>query len=397
MIAITEEKQCCGCGACNATCPVGCIEMVAGTLGAVFPIVDSEKCIRCKRCESVCPMLHAQSLKHSESEQQVFAAYAKDTSVRFSGSSGGIFGVLAKHLISKGYVVYGAGFDDNLKLRCMEAHNEAMLRPLLKSKYLQSDMSSQYKNIRKKLECGEQVFFVSTPCQAAALKRFLGRDYEGLIIVDFLCHGVPSQELFDKCLDYEERHHRYKILDYRFRTKIPKGATPHYFTVQVDKNGHYREITAPYFKSVYYAFFQQYISLRESCYDCIFSEQKRVSDLTIADFHDIEKYTPIINRFDGISTVIVNTEKGDRLLNCVKDELCYHPFVLDRLIADGVLFSQKTQRPARRDAFVEGYTHLDFDTFVRLNIPTAKYAVYGVYYKLPRRIRFLIRKLFNIE
>jgi len=396
VISITEEKTCCGCGACAAACPANCIEMVSGTLGAVFPRVDKEECIECGKCETVCPMLHAKELKHISGEQAVYAAYAKDPKLRHGGSSGGMFGTIAKHLLAKGYRVYGAAFDESLKLRCMSADTEEALAPLMKSKYLQSDLSGTYGQVRQDLQQGKRVLFVSTPCQVAALKRYLSKDYENLITVDFLCHGVPSQEFFDKCRAYEEKKHGCKTLSYAFRTKIPGGATPHYFTVAVQKNGKQKSITKPYFQSVYYAFFQQYITLRESCYDCTFAEQGRVSDMTIADFHDIEKYEPSVNRFDGVSTVIVNTEKGKVLFDGVKDTLWTQPFSMERLIGDKVLFAEKTKRPARRDAFIESYETAEFASFVKQNLNKKRYAIYAVYYKLPKALRAIVRKICHI-
>ena len=397
MIQITEERNCCGCAACAAACPVGCITMAPGTLGAVFPQVDTEKCISCNKCEAVCPMLHAEEAKRPQSCNTVYAAYAKDPAIRNGGSSGGMFGTIAGHLLSKGHRIYGAGFDEELQLRCMHADTLAELAPLLKSKYLQSDLSEAYPLIKEDLHQGKQVLFVSTPCQVAALKRYLGKDYDNLLTVDFLCHGVPSQELFDKCKTYEEEKLGGKIRNFQFRAKIPHGATPHYFTRIFEKNGKVKTETKPYFRSVFYAFFQQYISLRESCYNCTFAEEQRVSDMTIADFHAIEKYVPDINRFQGVSTVMVHTEKGHTLWQEVQDKLWYQLFSLDQLKADRVLFAEKTQRPAGRDRFIKNYETLPFPAFVDRQISKKRYAIYSVYYALPKALRAIVKKLCHLE
>lgn len=397
MICITEERQCCGCGACVAVCPVNCIAMVPGTLGAVFPQVDTKKCIQCGKCNTVCPITHAEEMKKKPADQPVYAAYAKDPLVRNGGSSGGVFGTIAGVLISKGYRVYGASFDEELNLRCTYADTQQELIPLLKSKYLQSDLSGSYSQIREDLQQGKQVLFVSTPCQVAALRRYLHADYENLMTVDFLCHGVPSQLLFDQCKHYEEERFGGRILSYQFRTKIPGGATPHYFTVEQEKGGKKKTVTKPYFRSAFYAFFQKYISLRESCYECTFAEQGRVSDLTIADFHSIERYWAGINRFDGVSTVIVNSETGRTLLECVQDRLWLKPFSVEGLIADGVLFNEKTKRPAGRDRFIADYESLEFPAFVEKNLDKKRYAIYNIYYKLPKAVRSVVKRICHIE
>ena len=397
MIHIAEEKMCCGCAVCSVVCPVDCIAMVTGTLGAVFPRVDAQRCIRCGKCESVCPILHAEETKNIPDEQLVYAAYSKNPETRKSGSSGGVFGVIAENLISQGYRVYGAAFDENMQLRCIYANTAEELIPLMKSKYLQSDVSLAYCQIKEDLEQNRSVMFVSTPCQVAALKRFLQKDYDKLLCVDFLCHGVPSQLFFDKCKEYEEKKHRYNMLSYSFRSKIKGGATPHYFTVTTEKNGKTTTTTKPYFHSSFYAFFQKYITLRESCYECVFSERGRVSDLTIADFHDIEKYVSDINRFDGVSTVILNTEKGKMLFDSIKDKLWLRQFSMEQLLNDKVLFSEKTKRPVNRDKFIEDYENMEFSDFVNHNMDTKRYAIFGVYYKLPKFMRSLVKKLCHIE
>ena len=397
MICIRDEKTCCGCGACAVVCPAGCIAMVPGTLGSVFPQVDEEKCIQCGKCNTVCPMAHADIMKKVPTDQSVYAAYAKDPLVRNGGSSGGMFGTIAAVLLSKGYRVYGAAFDEVLKLRCVYADRLEELTPLLKSKYLQSDPSEAYPQIRKDLQQGRNVLFVSTPCQVAALRRYLQVEYENLLTVDFLCHGVPSQQLFDQCKHYGEERFNSKIISYQFRTKIPGGATPHYFTVEMQKHAKRKQITKPYFRSPFYAFFQKYISLRESCYDCTFAERGRVADLTIGDFHDIGKYDRSINRFDGVSTVIVNSPKGQMLFQEIKPQLWATPFSVEHLMRDRVLFADKTKRPKGRDQFIKDYESLPFSSFVSRNMDKKRYFLYSVYYRMPEVIRCALRKICHIS
>lgn len=398
MICIQEEKQCCGCGACKASCPVGCIEMKMGTLGALIPKVNISKCVDCGKCEKVCPMIHAEQLKKpSALQQEVYAAYARNPKIRFMGSSGGVFGVLANYLINQGYKIYGAGFSDNLKLVCTAAESEEELTPLMKSKYLQCDMSAQFEQIKTDLENNRLVMVALSPCMIAALKQYLGKAYENLLTVDFLCHGVPSQKFFDQCVAYEDQLHQCKTRGYSFRTKIPNGATPHYFTAEVEKNGEIKTVTAPYFKSAFYAFFQRYLTLRESCYDCVFSEKERCSDITIADFHRVGDYVENINRFDGVSTVIVNSEKGREIFESVKNHFWLREFPLQALIDDGVLFAEKTKRPKSRDDFVDSYNQLAFEEFVKCNTPSLKYFLYGLYYHLPRDVRNVLKKLCNLK
>ncbi len=396
MISIQNERDCCGCAACAAACPVSCITMRPSTLGSLFPTVDTDACVNCGRCDAVCPIAGREACEAS-CEQSVFAAYSTDADLRRRGSSGGMFETFARHLLKEGYEVYGAAFDGELKLRTTCATTEAELAPLCKSKYLQCDACDKYAEIAEKLKAGGKVLFVSTPCQVAALKRYLGRAYEGLLTVDFLCHGVPSQELFDRCLAYEDGKNGYRTTAYAFRTKIKNGATPHYLTVTAERKGKQLRRTMPYFRSPYYAFFQQYVSMRESCYDCVFSDRNRPSDITVGDFHGIDRYVSGINRFDGVSTVVVNTAAGKALLDAVRDTLFLQELSLDALMADRTLFVETTKRPKGKDAFIKSYHNDPFDEFVKKNTPRRKYLIYSIYYRLPRPLRAVVKKVCHID
>lgn len=398
MITIQNEKDCCGCSACAAICPTKCIKMEIGSVGALYPKVDIDSCVGCNKCDAVCPMKSVRPTNKITKRQRAYAAYSTNEETRYGGSSGGVFGTIAKCLIDDDYVIYGAGFDERLKLRCLRAENEKEIEQLLKSKYVQSQMDAAYENIRSDLEQGRKVLLVAAPCQVSATLGYLRKKYENLITVDFLCHGVPSQQMFDRCMHYEEEKYGYKILNYSFRSKIKGGTTPHYFTMKIEKNGKQRTITRPYYKSVYYALYQQqYITVRDSCYDCIFSGRERASDLTIADFHAIESYEPTINRFDGVSTVISNTEKGEKLFETIKEFLWYKEYPIEDLICNGVLFLEKTKRPSNRDDFAKDFASMDFKKVVRRYISWTKYCVYDIYYRMPKMIRKFMRGVLNVK
>ncbi len=208
MIKILDEKKCCGCAACVNSCPQKCISMVEKTLGALIPTVDETKCVNCGLCERVCPMLHEDGA--NVGNQQAFAAYSKSPAVREKGSSGGIFGVLAKRVIENGGVVYGAAFDEKLKLSCVPASDLGMLERLYKSKYIQSDLSDAFGTIEADLKSGKQVMVTATPCQVAAVKMYLGKTYDNLITVDFFFHGVPRQCFFDECIKIVDKNNNVK-------------------------------------------------------------------------------------------------------------------------------------------------------------------------------------------
>lgn len=395
MISIINEKDCCGCAACSAVCPKDCITMEKGSLGHLFPVVDKDKCIACGKCEKVCPKIEP-FYNNGQIKQIVYAAYAKDEDIRFSGSSGGIFGIFSEELLDKGYVVYGAAFDENLQLKCTKAETLDELRPLLKSKYLQSDLSKKYHEIKMLLDNGKKILFVSTPCQVAAIKKYLGKEYPNLITVDFFCHGVPSQEFFDRCRDYVEKKRKIVIRSYQFRAKKKHGACPHYFKMEYLKNGSTIIDTKLYFHSPFYLAFQKYINLRESCYECQFAGEKRNSDITIGDFHEIDKYADGINRFDGISTVIINTSVGRQLWNECLGKLNVIEMDLERLKRDKIYFCGGTKRPDKRDEFLKDYSSNSFESLYDKWMNPKAYWKQEIYYLLPKMVRDQIKKYIGV-
>lgn len=188
------HDHCTGCMACVDVCPKKCIHSFVGNDGFRYTEIDNSSCIKCGKCYLACPI--ETSEKHT-SEQHLYAVYAKDSIVRNGGSSGGMFELLAKHFLSQGYAVCGAAFDGNL-LRHRIIDTETELPPLLKSKYIQSDMSGLYGEILSLLKNGKKVFFCGTPCQVSALKNSVSKGLrEGFFTADIICHGVPSQETFN--------------------------------------------------------------------------------------------------------------------------------------------------------------------------------------------------------
>lgn len=394
MIAnLPNMRECCGCGACAAKCSKNAIEMLAaGPLGAVVPIVDEQVCVGCGACGKSCPVLNKQAEKN-DFLQATYAAFSKNGEVRFNSSSGGMFLTFANKCIELGYKVYGAAFDENMKLKCVGADNKGELLLLAKSKYLQSDITDKYAEIEVALKNGEKVLFVSTPCQVSALKSFLNKDFENLLTVDFFCHGVPSQKLFDECLEFEDEKYSRKTREYTFRAKVKNGVTPHYYRIKYEKNGKTCEKTDFYYKSLFYALFQQYITLRDSCYDCAFAKSERASDITIGDFHEIDKYVEGINRFDGVSTVVINSRIGNELWQIIKDELEVYEMDTDKLKKDGTIFCGGTRKPAGRDEFIKVYDSEGLAAVAKRYFGARKYYKQAIYYRMPRSIRSILKKL----
>lgn len=391
MISPNDKSLCCGCGSCSLTCHTKAIKMVEDEVGFVFPRVDKNLCNNCGLCEKKCPVLNHEN--EIDVNHEVYIAHAKDNEIRFMGSSGGMFGLIARNILEQDGVVFGAAFDDNLQLKCTSATTVDELFSLYKSKYLQSDLGDSFLKIRELLNSDRKVLFVSTPCQVYALKLFLDKDYCNLTTVDFVCHGVPSQHLFDKCRSYVERKENISLVNYTFRVKKKNGATPHYYRKEYTKFGKAYSKVLLYTDSPFYYGFQKYITLRDSCYGCRFAFSNRVSDLTIGDFHEVDKYINGINRFDGISHVVINTENGKKLWEKIRNKTVSYELDFNELIDNKELMCGNTVRPANRDQFITDLKNKTFDDVVAIHLDGKKQYVKKLYYSMPKFFRKILKKV----
>ena len=200
MIKIIQKEQCCGCSACLHICPKHSISFREDKEGFLYPQVDTATCIDCGLCEKVCPVLNQ---GEERMPLKVYAAKHADDEIRMKSSSGGIFTLLADQIIDKGGVVFGARFNENWEVVHDYTETKEGLAPFRGSKYVQSNIGNSYKQVEEFLKTGREVMFTGTPCQVAGLKKFLRIDYENLLTVDFVCHGVPSPMVWRKYLAEE--------------------------------------------------------------------------------------------------------------------------------------------------------------------------------------------------
>lgn len=398
MINNLDEATCCGCEVCVHVCPKKCITMNEGTLGARIAVASYDHCIQCGKCESYCPI---RQLEHSQDnlKKQVYAGYCKNSDMRNRGASGGIAPLIAQRLFDVGYEVYGAAFDESNHLRHICAKNQEDLLKIAKSKYLQSTMTAVYASIHQKLKDGDSVLFIGTPCQNAAIHRYIPSQYHSkMVLVDFFCHGVPSQRFFDECLAYEDNVMGVITTAYKFRSKPKRAVSPHYFTkVYKNSKGKEKTVTKLYFNSLFYAAFQKYITLRESCYNCKFSSSERVSDITVGDFHEIDNYISGINRFDGVSRIIINTDKGREVFDMIRDALWIHELDMGELQRNGHGFGEPNARPKDRDKFVALYEHEGIKGLADTFLNHKHYRVNNIYYHFPKAVRKMLMRVIGGE
>ena len=348
------KDLCTGCMGCVDACPQKCVSKYVDVDGFIYTKVDSSKCIDCGKCVSVCPVF---KLNKDMYRQSLFAAYAKDKYVHNRGSSGGVFEVIATYALDNGYYVCGAGFEGTqVKHKIVKNKNDLSI--LLKSKYVQSDTLGIYQSIKNLLISGEKVLFSGTPCQVSALKNYLPDKYlKNIILIDIVCHGVPSQKVFDMYIESLEKKCGGKISQFSFRVKdnIYKHSNGYRYTITKDCKS--RIVNGVYSQSSFYNAFKNYLILRESCYRCRYATTERVSDITLGDFWGIDRYDFDGDNDSGVSLVITNSSKGNALYKSIKENLVSKEFSILHLnhclIRDEVI--PKSREKILNDLMNNGY------------------------------------------
>ncbi len=365
-----EKKDCTGCSACYSICPKGVITMMQDEKGFKYPLIDKGKCVNCRMCAKVCPIKN--SHKNQIENQKVYAAKNKNLDTRLKSSSGGVFGELAKYIIQEqNGCVFGVAFDEEKKAKHIKIEDIKQIKLLQTSKYVQSDVNNTYEEVKNELLKDRYVLYSGTPCQIAGLLSALNNiNKEKLITCDIVCHGVPSPKVFNDYQKVLERKYKSRIKNINFRYKNEKE--PQNFLVEFeDRKKYIKKLSS----DIYYKLFIKNFTLRESCFNCKFSNMNRVADITLGDFWGIKKN---INNFDdnkGVSLVILNTSQGEDIFQKIQDKFeiaesnskdCLQPNLI-----------RPTEMPKKYNNFwmdyiEKGYKHTSKKYILLLNIERVK-------------------------
>lgn len=314
MTDISKEVKhhlCTGCAACAMSCHHSAITMQADKRGFMHPIVEKSKCNDCKLCVNICPQIN---IKDNHNDVIAYAAYNLNEKLRLSSSSGGIFTLLAQYVIEYGGVVYGAAFNEEWKVEHIKAEDIETLNRLRKSKYVQSDPKATYGEAKDDLNRGRLVLYSGTPCQIAGLKKYLRKNYDNLVCVDFVCHGVPSPALWKKVLNQIcHKRANLELIDVDFRSKKYGWNNPHIrfiFSDGINEN----ELIFKFSEHNYTRLFDQGISLRQSCYHCQYRRIEHPSDITLGDCWHWKELCPEMNDDKGLSIIMTQNFKGEEFL-----------------------------------------------------------------------------------
>lgn len=348
MIDVVNKNCCCGCTACYSICPQNCINMAQDNEGFLYPEVELEKCIHCNKCERVCPALK----NRIKSEEKLSGGYVvrhKDQNILDSCSSGGFVNSVLLFLNNQGYYICGASFDEDFGVRHTIIPPNGNPAIFSSSKYVQSDLNTTFIAIKELVENGDKVCFVGTGCQVDGLILFLGKNYENLVTIDVVCHGVPSPLIWNKYKEYLENKYKSKICNVNFRDKSLGYQTP---CIRVDfENG--RKYLHTGRTDIMLKSFFTHASLRMSCFNCPSKGVNRVSDLTVFDcWNSMELIGIDDNR--GFTAVIAHSVIGNEIVSGIKDSCLVFEIPVDQLIparGGGMVMNSAKYNPIREHYF----------------------------------------------
>ncbi len=325
-MSITKFKECANCGACYNMCTQDAI-FVNDEKTFYRVMVDKDKCIECGLCEKICPI----NVETDTPQIQTQAYFGKhiDKDVVASSSSGGAFAAFSKIILEESGIVFSAGYTDDFKRVVFKNTDETPLHTLMRSKYVESSVNTAFRQIENELSKERKVLFCGTPCQVAGLKAYLKKEYKNLVVVDFLCGGLASHKMYLEHICDKEKTYGSKIENVNFRPKTA-GWEEHALLIDFKNGKKYEQPMAldPYF----YSFVSAHLNVRDYCYKCKFAN-KHISDITLADFWKYRKVTNSPKNHDGLSQVLVNTFKGQQLLEKAFSSMNLN-FIKSELIVD---------------------------------------------------------------
>ena len=303
MLSLARKEICTGCSACAEKCAVGAMSMRSDEYGFLYPYIDKAKCTSCGACAKACPLL--KDIAPANVWPKCFIAKSKDIDSLMQSSSGGMFTEFARKVMAMGGVVFGCVMHGGRAIH-VKAEDMSGVSQMQGSKYVQSEMGECFKDCKKELDRGRQVLFSGTPCQIAGLLSYLGKDYSNLLTVGLICHGVASPKSLSNYIEEEGHQRKTKVISIEFRNKI---ANPGESSVVVNFQGGSAKIESTW-RNVYMRAFLLALSYRNSCFACRFRSGRSGADIVIGDFWGIEKVSPEFPSKNGVSAVLIYTDKG---------------------------------------------------------------------------------------
>jgi len=399
-----NPADCFGCKACAQICHRNAITFHADAEGFEYPVIDYTRCNACGLCSKVCPITTSQ---HENCEQQkCYAAKALNLATARKSSSGGVFSVLAEHILAKNGVVFGAAYQQDWGVKHEPAFDQNGLQRLRVSKYVQSDIGSTFRQAKEYLNKGVEVYFSGTPCQIAGLKSYLRRDYTNLLTSDIVCHGTPSPKIWFEYIMHISAGHPISAVSMRktdgweYIMHISAGhpisavsmrKTDGWDILFSFQRRNARKIRQGPHNNPYLHAFLHDLLCRPACYTCPFACSARTGDITLGDYWGVEEFHPNIDCQSGVSLILTNSAIGERTLQEVFNKLILAESRIEWAQKANGNLTHPSPKPAARETINLDLNRLGFPYVLTHYMQPPNRHVRSLYYYIKEVLRPLLR------
>ncbi|SDB15630.1 Coenzyme F420 hydrogenase/dehydrogenase, beta subunit C-terminal domain [Eubacterium oxidoreducens] len=356
---LASELQCTGCMACVNRCDYGALTEIVNHDGFITWEYNADRCVECEKCIGVCPITHPVK---PHKIQKIYAAFNKEEAIQMKSSSGGIAYALGEAILKDGGMVAGVAWEKGFRgVSYQLAYNQEQLSGFCQSKYLQSYIKDIYQKVERQLEKRCPILFVGLPCQIAGLRAYLGKEYKLLYTVELVCRGNLSIKGFQKYISFRKAQGINEISAVSMRSKLRGGHAQ--ITLEIDTKDGVQHIfyaeEDPYFVSMWRGY-----ALNNSCYDCRFKGESRMGDLSLADAWGSEfLYTDVFDD-KGISHVLVNSNKGNALMEKIAHRLWIRKTDINNVVCVSKSLLTSAKRPEHRKQFYHDLDQISYEEII---------------------------------
>lgn len=382
--------NCTGCYACADICPANCIKMKETETGFLAPVIDEALCTNCGQCEKVCSVLH---MPKTSTYTEAYAMNNKNEYVRNRSTSGGLFFLFAEYVLNKEGIVFGAAYDFDFSVHHIAVSSREELSMLQGAKYVQSVIGNSYQEVKRELQKGRIVLFSGTPCQCMGLKSFLGKEYENLITVDVVCHGVPSPKVWQAYIDYRSQKENGGNRPIKINLRSKASGWSHYgYSIEFDYgNGKISRIHNS--QDLFMKAFGGNICLRSSCSNCSAKGVERCTDFTLGDYWGIWNQHPEFDDNKGTSVVFVHSQKGREILNRVRENTEYLEVDIKDAYRENGSMVYSSAMHAEREDFLKKVTAENFEEIISQYFPEHIEKRIGLLHSIKRKAKNAVNKI----
>lgn len=376
-----DDNKCTACGACVNICPVDAIKLEKNNCGFEYPKI-SKMCIDCNSCQKVCEN-RDKLTQERFNNPKTYATWSKDEDVRFFSTSGGAFSEISRVVLGRGGYVVGAQYRDDCLVEHIIISDEDGLARIRQSKYVQSEIGLVFREIKKLLLKDNWVAFCGAPCQVAGLYAYLGKCYDKLITMDFICRGMNSSKAYRSWLDELEDNEKSKVKQVWFKYKVGGWKKSPRCTRVDFANGNYHIFDQD--ENIYMmGYLAHNLYIRPSCGECEFKGVPREGDITLADFWGLDK---TIDDDKGASMILINSTKGESIFREAREKLHVYERTFEEIFAGNVCFESSVVVNPKSEVFLRSLDDMKFSEAVR------KYSKQTLFAKVKKKMVDYIGKI----